>query len=273
MTAKDGFMVPLADGAEVFCRCKGPEDAPPLCLVSGLGGMASFWDPVLDALAQEFRIILHDHRGTGSSTLSRIRYSIAQMTEDFRQLLDTLGVAEAVVVGHSTGGAIAQTLALQSPARIKGLVLSSSWAGPDAYFETLFGLRLEVLRKIGAAAYEQFGALVLTTPDDVKRNPRLVRVTENDALAKLHDPAIVASRIEALLAHDRRIDLHRIWQPTLITCADDDRVTPPHMSEELVALVRHAELEVFPVGGHFLPQTEPGAYVDTVRPFVRRVWG
>jgi aminoacrylate hydrolase len=54
----------------------------PLLLVSGLGGVASYWKPNLPALAAKYRVILHDHRGTGASSHSRIKYSVDQMTDD-----------------------------------------------------------------------------------------------------------------------------------------------------------------------------------------------
>ena len=51
----------------------------PLLFIPGLGGMGSFWAPQLKAFATTHRVIRFDHRGTGQSTHSQIRYSIAQM--------------------------------------------------------------------------------------------------------------------------------------------------------------------------------------------------
>ena len=101
---------------------------PPLLLVPGLGGRAEFWDPVVPPLAARFTVILHDHRGTGRSSIERIDYSIAQMTGDVIALLDHLGFDRAHLIGHSTGGAIGQTLAIDFPQRLDRLVLSATWA-------------------------------------------------------------------------------------------------------------------------------------------------
>ncbi len=55
---------------------------PPVMLVPGLGGQGNFWAQQVKDFARDFRVIVHDHRGTGASTHSRIRYSVEQMADD-----------------------------------------------------------------------------------------------------------------------------------------------------------------------------------------------
>ena len=70
----------LRDGAELYYETHG--SGPPLMLVAGLGGDGRFWESQLPELSQKFTVIVHDHRGTARSTLSRIDYSVAQMADD-----------------------------------------------------------------------------------------------------------------------------------------------------------------------------------------------
>lgn len=266
--ADEGIRVPLQDGAEIFCRVLGPEEGPALCLIPGLGGVGAFWNAVAPTFSRRFRVVLHDHRGTGASTPSRIAYSVDQMAEDLCQVLDVLRIERTAIIGHSTGGAIAQTIALYRPERVRALVLSSSWAGPDPYFTALFRLRLDVLRRLGPGPYARLGALLLKPPADLAAQPEELAISDQQAAAMLHDPEIAASRIEALLAHDRRRDLERLAHPALITCARDDRITPPHMSEELARLIPDATLWIAPDGGHFLPQTRPERFLQSVMTFL-----
>src|SRR5678815_618824 len=95
-------------GDDLYYEAHG--DGPPLMLVSGLNGVASFWAKQVPVLAKSFRVILHDHRGTGQSTHSRMSYSVDQMATDVLALMDALHVESAHLAGHSTGGAIGQTL-------------------------------------------------------------------------------------------------------------------------------------------------------------------
>src|ERR1700741_2149756 len=96
--------IALRDGATLFHETHG--SGPPLMLVTGLGGVATFWEPHVQALARHFTVILHGHRGCGRSALSRIEYSVEQMADDALQLMDALGIKRAHWVGHSTGGAM-----------------------------------------------------------------------------------------------------------------------------------------------------------------------
>ena len=106
---------------EIFYEGHG--EGPPLFLVSGLGGAAAYWTPNLPALSERYRVITHDHRGAGQSSHSKIAYSVDQMTDDLVRLMDHLRIERAHVLGHSTGGAIGQTLAVTHPERLASLVI------------------------------------------------------------------------------------------------------------------------------------------------------
>ena len=104
--------VTLADGGSLFYEVHGRGE--PVVLISGLNGLASFWRQQIDALAQRYQVLVFDHRGMGSSSPwpeSRV-ISVAQLRDDLLGLLDALSIPSAHIVGHSLGGAIAQTLSL-----------------------------------------------------------------------------------------------------------------------------------------------------------------
>lgn len=256
----------LADGGHLHYELAG--SGPPLLLVPGLGGLAEFWNPVLPALAERFTVILHDHRGCGRSSQERIDFSIGQMAGDVLALLDHLGLEKAHLVGHSTGGAVGQTIALDHPGRLDRLVLSGTWAAPDAYFESLFATRSAILRAGGPALYLQSSALMLYPPWWIRDHPALVTITEEAARARVPDPEILLARIAAILRHDRLADLHRVTAPTLAIGARDDMVAPAHLSEALGRLVGGAETLILPDGGHFFPITRADQFVRAVAGFL-----
>src|SRR5258707_153180 len=98
----------LRDDAELYYETHG--SGPPLFLVPGLGGDGRFWGDNVAALAQEFTVVVHDHRGTARSTLSKIAYSVEQMADDALQLIDGLGYKRVHWCGHSTGDAMVTPL-------------------------------------------------------------------------------------------------------------------------------------------------------------------
>src|SRR5262249_34565742 len=156
----------LRDGAELYYEKHG--SGPPLFLVPGLGGDGRFWEPHLADLGKHFTVVVHDHRGTARSTLSKIKYSVDQMANDALQLIDALGFARVHWCGHSTGGAMGQVLAITQPDRIDRLVLSATWAKTDAFFRRFFESRGQILRELGPAAYLRASGLALNMPSWVR---------------------------------------------------------------------------------------------------------
>jgi len=253
----------LSDGDSLYYETHGA--GPPLLLVTGLSGIASFWAQHVDALAEHFTLILHDHRGTGQSALSQIDYSVGQMADDALQLIDHLGYDKVHFAGHSTGGAIGQTLAIDHPARLGKVVLSATWAGKDAYFDLFFTWRKQLLLEVGPEHYLRSILFAAKPPAWYRDHPEELAVLSpeilNDRVPDLH---CAASRLDAIMAFDRRAQAPQIQSPCLVICAKDDIVTPPYLSQELADLIPNARLTLLPDGGHFYPQTRPQAFLDAV---------
>jgi aminoacrylate hydrolase len=244
-------------------------DGPPLMLVTGLNGVSSFWVKQVPVLARDFRVVLHDHRGTGQSTHSRMRYSVEQMAQDALALMDALEIDAAHLAGHSTGGAIGQTLALDHPARIRSLVLSATWAGPDPYFRRLFESRKAILLAQGPEAYMRASILALAPPRWVSENDAAITEQQRQQLASAAPVEVQASRIDAIVRFDQRARLGAIRCPTLVLVAQDDMITPRFYSEELAARIPGAKLVVLEYGGHFAPVIVPEVYNEAVGGFLR----
>lgn len=255
-----------AGDAEIYYEEHG--EGEPLLLVSGLGGTAAYWKPNLPALAQRYRVIVHDHRGAGQSTHSKIRYSVDQMADDTVRLMDRLKIESAHLVGHSTGGAIGQTLAARSPERLKRMVLFATWTRADAYFRRLFELRRAVLTKIGPEQYTRAGTLFLYPDWYIVANEQMLAGREALTVKAFAPVEVVASRIDAIVAFDRTADLARIRTPTLVLCAKDDLVTPAYFSEELARKIAGAQLVVLPKGGHCASETVPEQFNGAVLGFL-----
>jgi aminoacrylate hydrolase len=244
-------------------------EGEPLLLVPGLGGQGSFWAQQVKDFARDFRVIVHDHRGTGASTHSRIRYSVEQMADDVLKLMDALGIESAHFVGHSTGGAIGQVIAQDHPQRLKSLVLSATWAGQDPYFKRLFASRRETLVTCGVESYLRASALMLAPAWWVRANDALLTEQHRQAAAASPPIEVLTSRIDAIVRFDRRARLGEIRTPTLVVVAGDDAITPRFFSEELAERIGGAKLVVLDAGGHYAPVCLPEPYNAQVGAFLR----
>jgi aminoacrylate hydrolase len=258
--------IKLRDGAELYYEKQG--SGPPLFLVPGLGGDGRFWGDNVAALARQFTVVVHDHRGTARSTLSKITYSVPQMADDALQLIDALGYPKVHWCGHSTGGAMGQVLAIDHSDRIDRLVLSSTWARTDAFFCRLFEVRALLLKELGPVAYLKASALALNMPSWVRDHDADLAAAEAKAHETIPVPEIVLSRIAAIVAHDRRDQLQKVRAPTLAICARDDTVTPLYFTEELVRLVPGARAYVLADGGHAYPNVHGAEFRRVMTAFL-----
>jgi pimeloyl-ACP methyl ester carboxylesterase len=115
----------------------GSEDGPAILLIAGGGQSMDWWTPEFcERLTESGRqVIRYDHRDTGQSTVSPAgepNYTSADLVTDPLNILDALDIDKVDVVGLSMGGAIAQTLAVRTPDRLRSLTLvATSPAGGD----------------------------------------------------------------------------------------------------------------------------------------------
>ncbi|HEX8594516.1 MAG TPA: alpha/beta fold hydrolase [Pseudomonas sp.] len=222
----------------------------PLMLISGLNGLARPWSGIVPALAEQFRVITHDHRGLGASDRWGGPYSVDQMAADVLALMDHLHITRAHIVGHSLGGAVAQALAVDHPERVAGLVIYASWCGPEPYFSRVMTMRREVLTGLGVQAFVRTGPIGIYPPDWIARHDATLTAGLDASCAAFPGTEIMLRRIDACLAHDRRASIGGIIAPTLVLGLQDDMSTPPHCSEEIAACIRRSRLKMLPYGGH-----------------------
>ncbi len=120
-----------ANGAQIGYRRIG--NGRPLLVLNGFAATSADWDPsFIDRLASSNELILLDNRGIGSSTDNGKPFDIAQLSDDAARVIETLGFERTNVLGWSMGGFIAQTLALNDPARVRKLILLSTDPGGTA---------------------------------------------------------------------------------------------------------------------------------------------
>ena len=105
----------------------------PLLFIAGLRITMDMWPPrILNELAQSNRsVIIYNNRGTGNSSIGTKDYSINQLAKDAADLLNSLNIEKAHVIGWSMGAYIAEELALFYPDKVSNLILYGSGPGGD----------------------------------------------------------------------------------------------------------------------------------------------
>ncbi|WP_319320254.1 alpha/beta fold hydrolase [Shinella sp.] len=241
-----------------------------LLLIPGLGGAASFWKDIIPLLADRYRTISFDHRGTARSDRPAGRYSIARIARDAVEILGAETIERAHVVGHSTGGMVAQYIALDAPEMVHSLVISGSWEKPDARFVAMFEARLAVLRVAGPREYQKLTHAIGFPSAFLQANAGLLQAAIENADKALSPREVAEARIEMLLTDERSTDLSRITAPTLVIGATDDALIPFSHSRKLADMIPGARLAVID-GAHFFPRVHPQQYATALRDFLEAV--
>jgi aminoacrylate hydrolase len=238
-------------GGHIAYEVEGSGDAA--VFVSGLGGMAAFWQAQRRRFGSSCRVIAFDHRGVGRST-GVPPYSVLQWSHDLLALLDHVGAGRVHLVGHSTGGIIAQTFAVAHPDRVRSLALGGTWLKPDRRFRDQFAFRKQVLSQLGGDGYRMLGDLLAYPASDAT-----TQVASNVPMST-RERNVILGRIDALLAYDGEMIAPRIAAPTIVLSASDDYIVPAYLSDALASAIPGARQVRFEGGGHFFPKTRADDY-------------
>ena len=123
--------VAIADGVTVHLRDEGPKGAPAIMLLHGSNADLHTWEPWVQALRQDYRVIRFDQVGHGLTGPDPAHdYSRANYVADIAEVADALGLDTFILGGNSMGGKHALAFAVAHPERIAGLVLVDGSGGP-----------------------------------------------------------------------------------------------------------------------------------------------
>ncbi|MBC7223640.1 MAG: alpha/beta hydrolase [Anaerolineae bacterium] len=230
----------------------------PVVLVHGAGGSHLHWPAALRRLP-EATVYALDLPGHGRSE-GEGRRSIAAYRDVVRSFLEAAGLEQAVLVGHSMGGAIALEVALRYPRRVRGLVLVGS------------GARLRVAPALLQALQEDYPRAVESLVQWLfaKDAPEQLRRTARQQLLGV-PPQVVYGDFLACDGFDVMGELPQVEAPTLAVCGTEDVMTPLKYSQYLAAHIPQAHLEVVPGGGHMVMLEQPEPVARAVAAFLRQL--
>jgi 3-oxoadipate enol-lactonase len=241
----------------MYYSLTGPQDAPVVALLHGLGSSGDDWTRQTEALAA-YRVLAIDLPGHHRSARPRGPLSVDGMAARVEQLLATLGMARAHVVGLSLGGCVGLALAVRAPARVRTLTVVNGFAhlrpsGLPAVARGAGRLMLALaapMRLVGAyVAREAF-----PRPEDVElRRAVTARLAANPRRQYL-------ASVAALMRFDIRDRLQTIRCPTLIVAGALDRTVPFSAKTLLARSIPGARLEVIDDSGHVSQYDQPVAF-------------
>lgn len=221
----------------------GPASEPVLALPSSLGTTLELWSENVPHWSDTFCVLSYDQPG---------RRTIAELGQDFLELLDEIGIERVSYCGLSLGGATGMWLAANAPERIERLVLactSARFGEPEQWLERAALVRERGLEPIADAIVARW-----FTPAE---GPEVVERFREQLVETPRE--VYAACCEALAVWDFRGELTAIRAPTLVIAAADDPATPPEHAE-LIARAIGTTKVVLPYAAHLANVEQPEAF-------------
>jgi pimeloyl-ACP methyl ester carboxylesterase len=257
-------------GLKLHVRITGPESAPAVVMLHGLGASLHTWEAWATGLP-EYRVIRFDLPGFGLTGPDPTNnYSDARSIAVITALLDELGVTRASLVGHSMGGRIAWQFAAARPDRVERLVLVSPDGFASPGFEYGKAPQVPALASLMRHVLPRFVLRMNLEPGYADPG-----VVSDELLTRYHDLLRAPGVRGALLERTRQImltdpapTLRRIRAPVLLLWGEQDAMIPFRNSSDYLRLLPDSRLAPLPGVGH-LPQEEaPEVALRPVRAFL-----
>lgn len=256
----------LSEGHLAY-ELRGAEDAPILLLNRPLGGTSLLWGAFADTLAEQFRLVLFDPRGTGESSDVVLGHTTRAMAEDALALLDHVAFARrAHVFGISLGGMVATWIAKLAPERVDRLVLASTIPGIGARADGAFGELLALAPNVAHREAEVDLVRAILSPEFRDAEPARVAEIEAAVRAAPGKRMNLAALALAAARHDAPLD-GTLGMPTLLLFGDRDPLAGTAAKSLLLQGFSASQLETLDCG-HDLTLERPEETARLVSAFL-----
>src|SRR6266849_2896727 len=239
-----------------------------LILIHGLGDDHRAWRRTLPDLMLNHRVVMYNLRGHGGTTAGRGDGTLQQLGGDLVALMDSIGIDHAHIAGFSLGGTIAMRVAIDHPARVRGLVLVATSSRVGGTAADWYRRRAEMVEHRDPEIRD---TLDRDTADVYSESPAELDAGLLIRRQSTSDPrgyGNACTAMAALNAGPLDPELSRISAPTLIVASDLDRHCPPKAAEIIAAGIKGSRLEIIPGAGHPIPVEKPGELDGSINSFL-----
>jgi pimeloyl-ACP methyl ester carboxylesterase len=236
-----------------------------LVFFHGLGWTHALWAAAFDRYADRYRVIAGDTRGHGDSGKPPGPYSIAQFASDWTRVLDALEAPEAILVGFSQGGMIAQTIAVAAPARARALFLACTSAAGSAAGFAAMQARIQAMEAEGVVA-----AARVALDSIFSKAYQAAHPTQMAQFIRWRAAADQPSLVEAMRAtkdYDVRAGLGALKMPRRVLCGGADTLTPPARVAEVAAGLG-VPMHTIEGAGHMVQIEQPARFYGELDAFL-----
>lgn len=258
--------MPVADINDIKIGYEIYGDGDPLILIHGYSYNKSVWVSQINTLSKDFKIIPIDVRGSGESSHPEEAFTMDDLVEDLKGLMDFLKIDRAHLMGWSMGGVIIQNFVLKYPEYADKLILIATHAKAldKAGTNTLRNSIIDIyeLRKIDPKkAFFQLSKFMHSTKfrkemeKNLKKKIHGIITTEElikDSTQNQCTPLDLKNLTETSRSHNTLDKLSSIKNETLLLAGSKDRLVPVILLEEMHKKMPNSDLKIIQGAGHKL---------------------
>lgn len=242
-----------------------PEAAHAVVFSNSLGTDFRIWDGVVARLDRDLRVLRYDLRGHGLSDAPPAPYAIQDHVADLIALMEARGIGDALIVGLSVGGLVAQGLAAQRPDLARALILCDT-AHRIGTAES-WSARIDAVRKGGIASIAD--AILERWFSKAFRERASVELAGyRNMLTRTPGEGYVGT-CAALRDADLTETTRKLKQPTLCLVGSEDGATPPDLVKSMSALIPGSSFEIVAEAGHLPCIERPDIVAARIRAFAK----
>ena len=244
---------------------ENPAARPAVVLVNALGTDFRIWDSVAARLGRDLRLLRYDLRGHGLSDAPEGPYSIEDHVGDLAALLDARGIRDALIVGLSVGGLVAQALAARRPDLVRAQILSDT--AHRIGTAELWSARIDASRRGGIASIAD-AILERWFPQAYRDRFPAEFAGYRNMLVRMPVEGYLGT-CATLRDTDLTETTRRLRQPTLCLVGAEDGATPPALVKTMSDLIPGASFEIVAGAGHLPCIEQPDLVAARIRTFAK----
>lgn len=261
--------IEMIDGLAV--EISGPKSGMPVLFGHSLLFNRGMFDAQVAELSRDFRCVNIDFRGHGASAIPPRGFRITDQAEDYRKVMDHLGIGRAAIVGLSMGGMAGMHLAVAHPSRVAGLVLLNTSADPEPASARAKDMALALMARVfGANAFIRkqvaplmFGATFrAASPEVVEAWMQQIATLDRSGLYRA---------VTMVMSRPAVPRLGDIRAPTFVIAGDEDAAIPVNRMERIAAAIPNAELRILPRTGHISTVEQPEVTTKLLRVWLQAI--
>lgn len=239
----------------------------PVILLHGWLGSWGLWQETMTLLGGTYRTYALDFWGFGESGRKRDTYEVQDFVDLVDQFMDRLGIISAPLIGHSMGGTVSLSMAIQNPQRTEKVVVIGS---PIVGSSLALPLKLAGYRTNAFVLFHMFKLfrlfmLKIGSPL-ICKDPEFPKMMDRDLSQTTLESFLIS--ISTLRKTDLRPRLGQIRVPVMGMYGDKDNIVDPNQWQDLKNGVAHARIERYPNAGHFIMLDDPEDCVGKIKEFL-----